>query len=434
VTAVVLAFVWALSVAPSGLAAPTPPLQVLRRAQSDLGALVAAARSSDGARLARAAEGEVARATAPSLWIDPSDLLAPGYGLVVFAGSRGALLELEHARTGSLPPAGVSAVEREILTADRGLAEGSILQALGGPEGLLLRARGMILSGDRWAVTSRVDLAAEQYGAGWRAAFQALDYLVRVRVAFVSPGALASGASRALRNGSRTRPAGVHVLAGRGALERSGKPEVLYIGLESCPACAIERWGLAVALSQFGTFTQLRLGQSAVNERPFVRSFTFAGARYVSPYVSFDAVELSSDLPAPGGGFQSLDRLTPAQGRLLGALDPSRIAPFIDVGNRFADVGPTVSPAFGQGLSWSQLAQSVRRPRTQTGQAIAANAEMLTAEICRATGGEPTSVCASAVVQDYTNRLGRFGARAAGCPVGGGGARPAVVAGRRAAL
>src|SRR6185312_17106500 len=157
---------------------------------------------------------------------------------------------LEHAHAGSLPAGGVSAVEHQILTADRELAEGSILQALGGPGGLLERARGMILSGDRWAGTSRVDLAAEQYGAGWRAAFQALNELVRVRTAFVSPRALASGAMRALGDGSRARPAVVQVLTGRGALEQSGKPEVLYVGLESCPACAIERWGLVVALSQ----------------------------------------------------------------------------------------------------------------------------------------------------------------------------------------
>jgi hypothetical protein len=75
----------------------------------------------------------------------------------------------------------------------------------------------------------------------------------------------------------------------------------------------------------------------------------------------------------------------------------------------------------------------VRRPRTLPGQAIAASAEVFTAEMCRATGGEPGSICASAVVQNYTSRLAGFGARAAGCPVGGGGARRAAVAARRGA-
>lgn len=431
--AIAVACACSLAAAPAAQAAATPPLHGLTQARRDLAALALAARSSGAARLARSAEGELAHATSPALWIDVSHVLAPGYGLGVFSSSRRALLDLEHVRTGSLPSGGLSAVEHQILAADRGLAEGSILQALGGSGGLLTRARGMILSGDRWAVTSRIDLAAEQYGAGWRDAFQALNDLVRVRTAFVLPGALASGAKRALANGARTRPAGVHVLAGHGPLKRSGKPEVLYVGLESCPACAIERWGLVVALSQFGTFSQLRLGQSAVSERPFVRSFTFAGARYASPYLSFDAVEVSSDLPAPGGRFQSLDRLTPAQARLFRALDTRGITPFIDVGNQFADVGATVSPGLAQGLSWSQLGASVRRPRTLPGQAIAASAEVFTAEMCRATGGEPGSICASAVVQDYTSRLAGFGARAAGCPVGGGGARRAAVAARRGA-
>jgi hypothetical protein len=326
-------------------------------------------------------------------------------------------LDLEHAPAGSLPSAGASAAEGLILTADRGLAEVAIRQARGGPGGLLARARGMILSGDRWSATSRVDLGAEQYGAGWLTAFQALDELVRVEAAFVSPGTLASGASRALAGGPRARPAGVHVLAGRAPLEQSGKPELLYVGLESCPACAIERWGLVVALSQFGTFSELRLGQSAVTARPFVPSFTFSGARYSSPYLSFDGVEVSSDLPAPGGGFRRLDRLTGAQAHLLRALDPSRVGPFVVVGNQFVDVGATVSPGLAQGLSWSLLAGSVHRPRTPAGQGIAATAEVFTAEICRVTGGQPAAVCGSASAQDYASRLNRFGAPARGCPL-----------------
>lgn len=430
--AVALAFACALAAAPAALAAPTPPLQNLSQARRGLAALALAARSSGAARLARSAGDELTPATAPALWIDPSHVLAPGYGQAVFARSRQALVDLEHAPAGSLPSGDLSTVEHQILTADRGLAEASILQALGGPGGLLQRASGMILSGDRWAATSRIDLGAEQYGAGWRAAFQALNLLVRVRAAFVSPGALASGAMRALANGARTRPAGVHALAGGGALQTAGKPEVLYVGLESCPACAIERWGLVVALSQFGTFSQLPLGESAVGSRPFVRSFTFAGARYVSPYLSFEGVEVSSDLPAPGGGFQRLDRLTSEQSRAVRKLDARGLAPFVDVANRFTDVGATVPPGVGQGLSWSQLAGAVRRPRTQPAQAIAASAEVFTAELCQATGGEPAPVCGSAVVKDYTSRLARFGARAAGCPIDGGSARRTAVA-RRAA-
>ena len=38
-----------------------------------------------------------------------------------------------------------------------------------------------------------------------------------------------------------------------------GAPEVLYIGAEYCPFCAVERWPLVVALSRFGTFAGLGL-------------------------------------------------------------------------------------------------------------------------------------------------------------------------------
>jgi hypothetical protein len=221
---------------------------------------------------------------------------------------------------------------------------------------------------------------------------------------------------------------------GRPGLEHAGKPEVLFVGMESCAACAIERWGVAVALSRFGIFANLQLGQSAVSQSPFVRSFTFAGARYVSPYVSFVPVELSSDAPAPGGGFASLGRLTPAQRALFRALDPKAIAPFIDVGNRFANVGAAVSPVLGEGLSWSALAAVPGRPRAAAGRAIAATAEVLTAEICQATGGIPAAVCSGPVVQDYSSRLARFGGRGPGCAVLGGGARRVAVAARRARL
>jgi hypothetical protein len=433
VSAIAAALICAVSVAPVARGAASPrPLDRLLQARHALGALAREARSPSARQAVLAAQASVERAAAPALWIDPSHVLAPGYGVVVFAASRAALLALEHVRSGSAPAGALAAAEQQILAADRGLGEGSILQARGGSGGLLARARGLILSGDRWALTSRFDLGAEQYGAAWRVAFQALSELVRARVAFVSPGSLASGAAGALRSGSRTQPTGVRGLGARGPLERRDKPEVLFVGLESCPACAIERWGLVVALSQFGTFSNLRLGSSAVNERPFVPSFTFSGARYASPYVSFDGVEVSSDLRAPGGGFRALDRLTPAQARLLRGLDARGTTPFVDVANRFVDVGATVAPGLASGMSWSQLAASVRRPRTQAGQAIDASAEVFTAEICRATGGEPASVCGATVVQDYTSRLPGFGAPASGCPIGAAagrrrGARPAAV-------
>ncbi|MBV8714829.1 MAG: DUF929 family protein [Chloroflexi bacterium] len=35
------------------------------------------------------------------------------------------------------------------------------------------------------------------------------------------------------------------------------------MGVEACPFCAVERWALVLALSQFGHFDHLSLSQSA---------------------------------------------------------------------------------------------------------------------------------------------------------------------------
>ena len=45
-------------------------------------------------------------------------------------------------------------------------------------------------------------------------------------------------------------------------LMSGGKPEVFYAGSEACPFCGVQRWGMIVALSQFGTFSNLHLMQS----------------------------------------------------------------------------------------------------------------------------------------------------------------------------
>ena len=395
-------------------ASPAAPRTGLQQAQRSLAALAAGTRLPTTRRELAAASAAMGRATAPTLWLDPRHVVAPLYGLSVFADSRAALVDLEHVSGGSPPSGALSGVEGRILAADRLLAEGSIRQAAGGPGGLLARASGMILSGDRWAVTSRFDLGAEQYGAGWRDAFQALTDLVVVRTTLVAAGKLSAAAENAL--GSRQiSPAGVRFVGGRPRLSASGKPEVLFVGTLSCRFCAVERWGLVVALSQFGTFSNLHLSQSAITAPPVVRSFTFAGARYQSPYVSFAPVELSGEAPRPGGGYEPLQRLTPAQRSVFTALDAGRRVPFVDLANRVLDVGATVSPALLSGPTWSGLAASLRRARTPAGQAIAATAEVLTAEICRATGGAPATVCGAAAVQDYTSRLQRFGGDGGGC-------------------
>lgn len=261
----------ALMLVPVARGAPTPtptptPLDSLHRARSTLAAMAAQVRSPVARRALDSSAAALGRATAPTLWLDPKHVVAPSYGLSVFVECRAALLALEHAPAGSVAPTALARIEAQILAADRALAAGSIRQAAGGAGGLLSRARGMVLSGDRWSVTSRMDLGAEQYGAGWRDAFQALTELVVTRTTLLPAGALSAAAHAALGN-PRIAPAGVRFVNGRPGLLDAGRPEVLFVGTESCRFCALERWGLVVALSQFGTFSSLHLSQSTWRRR-----------------------------------------------------------------------------------------------------------------------------------------------------------------------
>ena len=67
-------------------------------------------------------------------------------------------------------------------------------------------------------------------------------------------------------------------------IEADGKPLVLYVGAEYCPYCAAERWPLAVALSRFGTFSDLGQTESAgiPEAYPHTPTLSFHGSSYTS--------------------------------------------------------------------------------------------------------------------------------------------------------
>jgi hypothetical protein len=53
---------------------------------------------------------------------------------------------------------------------------------------------------------------------------------------------------------------------------------------------------------------------------------------------------------------------------------------------------------------------------TTTAQAIDGEAEVMTAEVCEATNGNPRTVCSSPVVQQYEAALPFLNGRGGGCP------------------
>ncbi len=363
-----LAVLGSALLAPAANAATAPPLSLIRQARSQL-------RGASGG--GAAASRKLGAAAARTLWVDPSDAVAPPAGRAVFADSRAALLDLEPLLNSQSPPAAITTAESLILTADRRLAEDAIREAAHGA-GLVVRARGMVLSGDRWAATSRVDLAAEQYGRAWVDAFDGLAPLAVTPAENVPATALATAADNALA-ANRIAFSTVRPIQNQPPLTKLGVPEVLLAAPDGCAACELESWSLVEALSQFGVFSNLALSQSAVAKHPIVRGITFQNADYGSPYVSFGIAAPSSRVPRP--------------------------LPFVDVANKYADTGSPASPSIAGGLSWTRLAGSLSRPNTADGQAIGGTAELLTAEICEATDEAPAEVCGTAAVQGYQKRL-----------------------------
>lgn len=198
-------------------------------------------------------------------------------------------------------------------------------------------------------------------------------------------------------------------VSGIPALVDGGKPVVLYVGAEYCPFCASQRWAVVVALSRFGTFSNLGATHSASDDAyPDTQTLTFHGAGYTSPYLVFQGVETATNV-RQGNGYGPLQELTPEQMQIMGTLDappyvPENSAgaiPFMDFGNRYLLVGGTYDVELLQGKSAEQIADALDDPNDPIARGVDGTANMMTAVICRLTGGKPGKVCGSAAVRAY---------------------------------
>jgi hypothetical protein len=216
------------------------------------------------------------------------------------------------------------------------------------------------------------------------------------------------------------------ILTDQPQLTSGDKPEILVVGAEYCPFCAAERWPLVVSLARFGRFTVLHNATSATQSVfPGISTFSFAGARYSSAYVTFTGVELYSDQIGADGTFIQIATLTPAQSALVaryggpGGTTTGGTALFVDIAGRMVTSTAAFSPALLAGQSQAQIAGEVAKPSPTTdpssatttevpptGQAVLAAANQLTAGICIATGQRPVAVCRSKGVRSADQSLG----------------------------
>ena len=203
--------------------------------------------------------------------------------------------------------------------------------------------------------------------------------------------------------------------AGTPANTQDGKPVVLYIGAEFCPFCATQRWPVIVALSRFGSFTNLQGMESAGGGEsyPKTQTFTFHGATYTSDLLKLQAVETNTNQPSLTGlGYTSLDQPTAAQQALLVRYDRAPYTdeagaiPFLLIGNRFVSVGASYDPALLQGKSRDQIAAALSDPTSSIAQSVDGSANAITAAICIVTHNEPSKVCTDPAVVALAAKLG----------------------------
>jgi thiol-disulfide isomerase/thioredoxin len=203
-------------------------------------------------------------------------------------------------------------------------------------------------------------------------------------------------------------------------LVAKGLPEVVYIGAEYCPYCALMRWSLVAALGRFGTFTGLKQSSSSYDVPP-IPTFSFLGTTYTSKYISFSAYETDDrkdvSLQVPPTKVNKLYTTYDGSGatptKFTGG--PEAGIPFVDIANEDVASGdpyflasstssPPVSALAGGGPGMLGIAQAIADPSSAVGQAIDAKAfiieaNYMTAAICRADGGKPSSVCATSGVK-----------------------------------
>ncbi len=192
------------------------------------------------------------------------------------------------------------------------------------------------------------------------------------------------------------RPSGVTLpssISGA-ALTSGGKPEVVYIGGDYCPFCAVERWSLIVALSRFGNFSGLEYMQSSsTDENPNSPTFTFSSATYSSQYIAFTPVE---EFDRSGTVVQAL---TTDQQTLVTTYDTCASSgqsggiPFVDIGNQYAITCGAQSTLDLSGQNWTQIASVLNTASNPTAQLIDGAANTLITAICKIDGGQPASVC-----------------------------------------
>ncbi len=178
----------------------------------------------------------------------------------------------------------------------------------------------------------------------------------------------------------------LHQVAASGPpLTAGGKPVIEFVSEESCPFCAAERWPLTVALSHFGTWSQLGVTKSAATDIfPNTATLSFRSAQYHSSQLTLHTTELTDNAGHALQSATTLDRQLIGQYDVppyVNSADQSGAVPFLDIGNRYILAGAQFDPQVLAGLSAAQIAAQLRDPSSPVAQAIDGSANLIIAAI-----------------------------------------------------
>ena len=186
----------------------------------------------------------------------------------------------------------------------------------------------------------------------------------------------------------------------------NGKPTVLYISAEYCPFCAAERWALVIALLRFGNFTKLHyMASSAYDYAPDTPTFTFYNSSYNSNYINFVAVELTTRNLTSNNTYQILQRPNAWENATFNKYDPNGSIPFLDINNETITIGANYDPMEIESYNYTEIIDMLYNSSTPISRYIIGSANLITAQICKADGNKPVSVCNASYVKSIESKL-----------------------------
>jgi hypothetical protein len=187
-----------------------------------------------------------------------------------------------------------------------------------------------------------------------------------------------AGTSQVITPLQKVRTAGPPLTVG-------GKPAIVFVSEESCPFCAAERWAVTVALSHFGTWSQLGVTKSAATDvYPNTATLSFRTARYRSAELTLLTTELADNAGHPLQPQTALDASLIRSFDVppyVNSADQSGSVPFLDIANQYILAGAQYDPQVLAGLSAAQIAGQLSDPSSPVARAIDGSAEVIIAAI-----------------------------------------------------